>query len=148
MEQVTDWFVGGKNYTYHDLFHYMDGDVLMISTILLLCAGVFSGYFIIAWRWSTASKATPDSDAKKALNDLKWIFILCGICGYLWVCLESVWPAWRLYALFLAGLNFFTWRYVSRLTALDGVYEHLKDKQSLFEEISTLREQIKELQKR
>lgn len=147
MSKFFDWFAGGTEYQYHNLFHCLDGDLLTISMVLLLCIGVFTGYFVIAWRWSVAAIASPDSDAKKALQDLKWIFIFCSVCGYAWVCMEALWPAWRLYIIFLVFLNFFTWRYVLRIHALEGVYKHLRDKDQYIQEIELQRVEIESLKK-
>ena len=131
MSGLIRWFTGGEHYQYHTLFHCMDHDIVSITLAIILCAGVFTGYLVIAYRWSKAAKLAPQSEAKGALNDLKWIFLLCASCGYLWVILEAVWPAWRLYLIALLGLNFFTWRYVVRIDGLESIYKYLKDRDDL-----------------
>lgn len=147
MKRFLEWFTGGEYYNYHTLFHCMDNDLVSMAIVIILCAGVFSGYLVIAYRWYRAAMSAPDSQAKKALNDLKWIFLFCACCGYLWVILEAVWPAWRLYMIFLALLNFYTWRYVLRIEALEKVYNYLKDRDDLIQEIEKKNAEIEKLQR-
>lgn len=139
MDSFLEWFTGGEHYNYHTLIHCMDHDMVSIAIVVLLCIGVFSGYMAIAYRWLKAAEEAPESEAKKALNDLKWIFLFCGVCGYLWVVLETVWPAWRFYMFFLAALNFYTWRYVIRVDSLERIYRYLKDHDMLVKEIEDLK---------
>lgn len=145
MEQFSDWFTGGELYNYHNLIHCMDHDYVTITLVVILCVGVFTGYMVIAYRWFEAASEVPESQAKSALNDLKWIFLLCGVCGYLWVILETVWPAWRFYMFFLAALNLFTWRYVIRVDSLDRIYRYLKDRDDLVKEIEMKQQEIEKL---
>lgn len=146
MESIINWFTGGDAHQYHTLFHCLDGDGVVMALAIILCSGIFIGYWIIASRWSAAAGKSKASDARKALNDLKWIFILCGICGYLWVILEAFWPAWRLYLLFLAALNFVTWRYVLRsIKGLESVYRYLEDRDLIVREIIFQKEEIARL---
>lgn len=147
MQDVLNWFTGGDAYDYQTLFHCMDHDLVTITLVISLCVAVFSGYLIIAYRWSRAARDAPDSQAAKALGDLKWIFILCAICGYLWVILESLWPGWRLYMIALALLNFFTWRYVLRVEALDQIYAYLRDRDSLVKELEEKQREINRLER-
>lgn len=147
MKEFFGWFTGGEIYSYHNLFHCMDNDIVTITIVVLLCVGVFTGYMFIAYRWFDAACDVPDSEAKSALNDLKWIFIFCGICGYLWVILETVWPAWRFYMFFLMALNFVTWRYVIRVDSLDRIYRYLKDRDDLVREIEMKQLEIEKLQR-
>ena len=147
MSEFLAWFTGGANYTYHNLIHCMDGDYVMIGLVVAACIGVFAGYMMIAYKWSMAAKAAPDGEAKSALTDLKWIFLLCGICGYLWVVMEVFWLAWRAYFIFLLALNFFTWRYVLKsIKGLEQVYSYLQDRDQLVREIIQQRAAIKRLE--
>ena len=147
MGRFIEWFTGGEHYTYHNLFHCIDNDLVTITIVVMLCIGIFSGYMVIAYRWFEAAKSAPESDARKALNDLKWIFIMCGACSYLWVVLETVWPAWRLYMIGMAILNFFTWRYVIRIDSLERIYLYLRDKDDLIKEIEDKQRIIEKLQR-
>ncbi|MCK6418101.1 MAG: hypothetical protein L6Q57_04070 [Alphaproteobacteria bacterium] len=149
MNSIIQWFRGGENFHYHNLIHCMDHDYIMIVLVIAACIGVFTGYMMIARKWSEAARAAPDSEAKKALTDLKWIFIFCALCGYMWVVMEVLWPAWRLYFIFLIALNFFTWRYVLRsIRGLEKVYTYLKDRDQLIREIMTQKNEIQDLQRR
>jgi len=145
MAEFFKWFTGGAYYHYHTLVHCMDYDYVTLTIVLILCAGVFTGYLAIAWQWSRSAKKAPDSSAKRALQDLKWIFIICAVCGYLWVFLELFWPAWRFYMIFLALLNLFTWRYVLRNNMMNKVYDCLKDRSDLISEIEEQRKEIDKL---
>lgn len=147
MEKLIGWFTGGEYFDYHLLFHCMDGDLFTMTIVLLLCLGVFSGYLIIARRWSIAAATSPPTDGQRALNELKWIFIFCSICGYMWIILEAVWPAWRLYIFFLFALNVFTWRYVFRIQGLEEVYSWLREKDDLIKQLEHQREEIERLRK-
>lgn len=147
MNAFIKWWTGGAEYHYHNLFHCMDNDLVSIALVVILCVGVFSGYLVIAYRWSKASNAVPDSDAKKGLNDLKWLFILCGVCSYLWVILELVWPAWRFYMLLLFLVNIVTWRYVIRGDAMSTLYQYLKDRDDLVKEIEEKKAEIERLKR-
>ena len=147
MNDLLNWFTGGARYSYKTLLHCMDHDMVTITLIISLCVAVFTGYLIIAYRWSSASRNAPDSDASKALNDLKWIFILCAVCGYLWVILDAVWPGWRLYMFALAALNYFTWRYVLRVEALDQIYSYLRDRDALVRELEEKQREIERLER-
>lgn len=147
METFFQWFTGGSDYSYHTLSHCLDGDYLTIALAILLCCGVFVGYLVIAWRWSQAAKAAPDSNIKSALTELKWIFIFCGLCGYSWVVLEAVWPAWRLYIFFLFALNVYTWKYVFRIKHIEELYSYLKEKDNLVGQVRRQKEEIAMLKK-
>lgn len=147
MSNLLQWFTGGETYNYHNLFQCMDNDLVTLTLVVSLCVGVFSGYLIIAYRWFKAAKEAPESEAKQALQDLKWIFILCATCGYLFVILKTVWPAWRFYMFFLALLNYFTWRYVLRIEALDTIYSYLKDRDDLIKENQAKQEEIERLER-
>ena len=142
MIEWLDWFRGGTYYTYHTLKHCMDGDLLTLSIVVFLCIGVFSGYLVIAYRWHNAAKKVPDSAAKKGLQDLKWIFILCAVCSYLWVILEVFWPGWRLYMIVLAALNVYTWRYVLRENSMEKLYRYLQDRDELVKKIEMQEEEL------
>lgn len=147
MEDFLQWFTGGERYMYKTLVHCLDNDLVTIALVVSLCITVFCGYLIIAYRWSRAARNAPDSEASKALSDLKWIFILCAICGYLWVILDLFWPGWRLYVIVLAALNFMTWRYVLRIEGLDQIYSYLRDRDSLVQELEEKQREIERLER-
>ena len=147
MNDLLNWFTGGERFIYKTLMHCLDHDMVTIALVVSLCLSVFIGYLIIAYRWSRAARNAPDSGASKALSDLKWIFILCAVCGYLWVILDLFWPGWRLYAIVLTALNFMTWRYVLRVEALDQIYAYLRDRDSLVRELEEKQREIDRLER-
>lgn len=147
MTDFLNWFTGGERYNYKTLMHCLDHDLVTLALVVFLCVAIFTGYLIIAYRWSRAAVAAPDSEASKALNDLKWIFILCAVCGYLWVILDVFWPGWRLYVLFLTALNLITWRYVLRVEALDQIYAYLRDRDTLVRELAEKQLEIDRLER-
>ncbi|MDA7787760.1 hypothetical protein N8940_00820 [Sphingomonadaceae bacterium] len=147
MADFLNWFTGGDRYVYKTLMHCLNHDLVTLALVVSLCVAVFTGYLIIAYRWSRAAKDAPDSEASKALNDLKWIFILCAVCGYLWVILDVFWPGWRLYVIILAALNFITWRYVLRIEALDQIYVYLRDRDTLVRELADKQREIDRLER-
>ena len=125
----------------------LDNDIITITLIIILSIIIFSGYLFIAYKWSKAENEVPNSEAKKALNDLKWTFIICATCGYLFVLVKTVWPAWRLYAILMMLLSFVTWRYVLREESMDLIYRHLKDREDLVREIEKQQSIIKKLER-
>ena len=54
--------------------------------------------------------------------ELAWIFLWCAVCGYAMSILMFFWPAYRLLALFLIVLNWWTWKFVSRLDGFRSVF--------------------------
>ena len=145
MTEFIQWFRGGSYYHYHNLIHCMDSDYVTLTIVVLLCFSIFAGYIMIAYRWSMISKALPDGPSKRALNDIKWIFIFCGICGYGWLILEIFWPAWRLYMILLTLLNIFTWRYVLMQGLLEALYSYLKQRDDVIQKINDQQETIDQI---
>lgn len=72
---------------------------------------VASGYLriFVFWRQCYLSEEPCDRDGK--LMDLAWMFAICATCGYVMSTLIFFWPAYRLLALLMVGLAFFTWRF-------------------------------------
>ena len=83
--------------------------------LLTLSAVVIVGYARIFWFWRRAYRDERPGDRNKKLMDLAWIFMWCAICGYLSAMVMFFWPGYRLVALCLAPLAFFTWRFASNL---------------------------------
>lgn len=138
MENIAAWFSGSNVGGYHTLMHCMQGDMLWIIAVCTLSITVLAGYFVIAWFWRRSEKTAGDSTSVHQLRLLRWIFILCGICGYGYVLLETVWPAWRLDAALLAVLATVTWRYAYRARGLGVVYADLKRLKELEEGIRSV----------
>jgi len=121
---VLDWFTGGDT-PYMTLLHCMNGDTFWIAVTVILDLTVAAGYVWIALHWSRNERTLPDIPAKSALRSLRNIFLLCGICGYLFIPIKMVWPAWRLYDIFLLFLAYSTWKYAWGAKSLRVIYREL-----------------------
>src|SRR5207247_378630 len=86
---------------------------------------VAAGYVVIAYHWWKNQKHLPPTPAKTALQTMRNIFVFCGICGYMFIPIKMVWPAWRLYDFFMAGLVYFTWKYAINAKNLKVIYNEL-----------------------
>lgn len=76
---------------------------------------MIAGYARIFVFWRRSYLEERPDDRNKKLMDLAWIFLLCAICGYASSIMMFVWPAYRLLALSLVPLAFFTWRFCGNL---------------------------------
>ncbi len=124
IQNLLRWFSGGST-PYHTLQHCMQNDNLWITATVLLDLLVAAGYVMIAYHWWTNQKRLPPGPAKSALANMRNIFLFCGICGYIFIPIKMVWPAWRLYDFFLAILVFFTWRYALSTRQFKVIYSEL-----------------------
>ncbi len=124
LSEFVQWFAGGAK-SYHDLSHCMRNDYFWIGVTIALDLAVAGGYVVIAAHWRRSGQGLIKSPARKALSELKNIFILCGVCGYVFIPIKMFWPAWRLYDIVLAVLVYFTWRYALRARSLKVIYENL-----------------------
>ncbi len=121
--RVIDWFAGSGNYM--TLKHCMGGDNFWIGLTVTLDFAVAAGYGLIAIHWWRNQKLLQNVNARRALGRMRDIFFFCGICGYLFIPIKMVWPAWRLYDMFLAVLVYVTWRYAWGAKELKVVYTEL-----------------------
>ena len=136
------WFAGGPD-GYMSLIHCMKDDTFWITLTVLLDVAVALGYVLIARHWWENEKSLPESQAKVALGNMKWIFLFCGTCGYLFIPIKMFWPAWRLYDFFMIGLVFFTWRYALNARQLRVVYHELGRTKQLAYELEESRAESK-----
>lgn len=134
------WFSGGER-QYHTLYQCMMGDNLWIAITVILDLAVATGYALIAKHWWDNSRLLPPTPAKRALGNLRNIFLFCGICGYLFIPIKMFWPAWRLYDIFLAALVFFTWRYAIGARDLKVIYKELGQSTQLQEDLDKSRDE-------
>jgi signal transduction histidine kinase len=134
LTSVMEWLAGGAT-PYHTLYRCMQGDVPWLVAVVALDVLVVTGYVVIALHWQRNQRLLPNSPAKKALSDLRTIFLLCAACGYLFVPLKLVWPAWRLLAILLLPLAFVTWRYALSAQSLRVVYRGLSRAERLEREL-------------
>ena len=134
------WFTNeGK---YHTLDHCMAGDVPWIALVLILCGIIAFGYFVIAVKWWNAERTSEATRERDALRDLRLIFSLCAVCGYVWPWVDLVWPAWRLQALMLALLAFFTIRYAMSPISVNVVYDALVERKELIDQVKIMQRQM------
>ncbi len=118
------WFSGGPD-GYMSLHHCLKGDTFWIALTVILDVAVALGYVMIARHWWVNEKSLPESQAKRALGDMKRIFLFCGTCGYLFIPIKMFWPAWRLYDISLIVLVYVTWQYAFNARHLRVVYHEL-----------------------
>ena len=122
---ILDWFTGGER-QYMNLIHCMNHDTLWIGITVTLDIAVAAGYLLIAKHWATnARRLDKNHPAYQPLATLRNIFIFCGLCGYVFIPVKMVWPAWRLYDFFMLVLVYFTWRYALRARGLNVIYTEL-----------------------
>lgn len=139
LTSITDWLAG--NGRYMNLIHCMDHDMLWIITTVVLDLAVAAGYVVIAMHWWKNQRLLPDIPAKRALAQMRNIFIFCGLCGYIFIPIKMFWPAWRLYDMFMLALVWFTWRYAWNAGQLRVVYRELGRSNQLEKDLEQSREE-------
>ena len=137
------WFTGGADHAYMTLAHCMAHDRLWITITIVLDLAVASGYLWIARHWWQNQRLLKNVRAKAALGRMRNIFIFCGLCGYLFIPIKMVWPAWRLYDMFLVVLVYFTWRYALGARDLKVIYHELNRSEALALELDSSREEAR-----
>jgi signal transduction histidine kinase len=141
---LADFFGWFTNYgRYNTLFHCMSEDVLWVAITVVLDVAVATGYIVIARHWWANSRGLGDSPAKRALGTIRNIFVFCGICGYLFIPVKMLWPAWRLYDIVMAFLVYFTWKYAWSSKDLRVVYNAIGRSEKLAAELAETREQAR-----
>ena len=120
---LFDWFAGDGRYM--NLVHCMGHDHGWIALTIVLDLTVAAGYAAIAMHWWKNQRTLPAVPAKRALGNMRNIFLFCGLCGYVFIPVKMVWPAWRLYDMFMVVLAYFTWRYAWGARDLKVLYTEL-----------------------
>ena len=138
---VRDWFAG--NGRYMDLTCCMGYDYPWIAVTIALDFAVAGGYVLIALHWWRNSRFLPPTPAKRALSNLRNIFLFCGVCGYVFIPVKMVWPAWRLYDMVMLVLAWYTWRYAWGARDLKVVYSELGRSTQLANDLQESREESK-----
>lgn len=133
--EFVGWFAGGPD-PYMTLVHCMNHDWVWIGITVALDLTIAAGYVMIARHWRRNELELPDSPAKRALSNMKAIFLFCGLCGYLFIPIKMFWPAWRLYDAFLLVLAYFTWRYALGARTLAVVYRQLRRTDQLAQDLA------------
>lgn len=125
LKAFFQWFAGGSDHHYHRLFNCMGHDTFWAVTTVVLDLTVAAGYAVIAYHWWDNQRRSPNTPAKAALRNMRNIFILCAACGYIFIPLKMVWPAWRLYDIVIVFLVYYTWRYAWGAKGLKVIYNEL-----------------------
>jgi len=133
IRQFIAWCAGDGRYM--PLPHCMDHDTPWMIVTVSLDLSIALGYMLIAVHWWRNAWHLPQVPGKRALGNLRNMFIFCGICGYLFIPIKMVWPAWRLYDMFLAVLAIITWRFVLGARDLRVVYSAIGHSNKLAEEL-------------
>jgi len=144
LSSFFQWFAGGEN-GYMTLRHCMNHDTFWIAVTVGLDFCVAGGYLLIAshW-WKNQKRLDSNHPAYKALGELRNIFLFCGLCGYAFIPVKMVWPAWRLYDMFMMVLVYTTWRFALRSRNLQVVYTELSKNQQLQADLEESRAQSKQ----
>jgi len=143
LTHLFQWFAGGDS-PYMRLSQCMSGDVFWIVLTIGLDIAVAAGYLLIALHWWQNCKSMPATPARAALNNMRNIFLFCGICGYAFIPIKMVWPAWRLYDLFMLVLVYFTWQYAWSARDLKVIYSELGRSNKLAEDLERTREESRQ----
>jgi signal transduction histidine kinase len=143
IQSLSDWFTGGPH-QYHTLFMCMNGDVLWIAITVSLDLAVAIGYALIAMHWWKNQMHVPPTPARRALGNIRNIFIFCGICGYTFIPIKMFWPGWRLYDIFLMVLVYFTWKYALQAKDLKVVYNELGRSNELAKDLQKSRDESRQ----
>ncbi len=140
---LLHWFSGGSN-QYMTMRCCMNSDWFWIVLTVTLDVAVAAGYAMIALHWWRNSRRLPPSPAKKALGNMRDIFLFCGICGYTFIPIKMVWPAWRLYDMFMIILVYITWKYAWSARDLKVIYRELGRTDQLAEDLRRSREESRQ----
>jgi len=92
-----------------------DTDWTWVWLLVALNVLVIAGYMKIFIFWRRAYLQEELQDRNKKLMDLAWIFMFCACCGYISSIMLFFWPGYRLLALALCPLAFFTWKFAANL---------------------------------
>lgn len=125
------------------LYHCMSHDTLWVTLTIILDVAVAAGYGVITTHWWKNQRMLPVSPARTALANMRNIFMFCGICGYAFIPIKMVWPAWRLYDLFMLALVFYTWRYALNAKDLRVIYTAVGRSDKLAADLAESREESK-----
>jgi signal transduction histidine kinase len=147
---VLDWFAGGPGHNscdpeagYTTLWHCMKHDTFWVTVTVILNVLISIGYWRISYLWKQQERELEDGPEKRSMNNLKNIFLFCGVCGYLFIPIKLFWPAWRLYDFVILILVYFTWSFAITGKGLKVVYSRLKHTYQLEQDIAATRAESK-----
>lgn len=93
-----------------------------ILLLIGLSLGVIAAYVRIYLFWCKSYFAEDPRDRNPRLMDLAQIFLWCAVCGYATSVLMFFWPAYRLVAVCLVFLAFWSWRFAFNLSGFRGAF--------------------------
>jgi signal transduction histidine kinase len=143
VSQFFDWFSGGAH-PYMRLADCMNHDNFWVALTVSLDLAVAAGYLLIALHWWRNCRSMPNTPARGALNNMRNIFVFCGLCGYVFIPIKMIWPAWRLYDLFMLALVYWTWRYAWNARDLKVIYSELGRSTKLAQDLDKMREESRQ----
>jgi signal transduction histidine kinase/ActR/RegA family two-component response regulator len=111
---ALDFFTGWGSYmprTHCVVTQTGETDWAWVVFLIVFNAIIIVGYLRIFSFWRRAYLAEQERDRNKKLMQLAWIFLFCAVCGYVSSIVLFFWPAYRLLAIMLVPLGFFTWRF-------------------------------------
>lgn len=143
-----EWFYTGSHGPYMRGWDCIMNDAFWGWANISLCILVIIGYLIIAYHWYSNLTMLKKGLAKQSLFNMVNIFLFCGICGYFFPIIKMWYPIWKLNAIFLLILNYFTWSYALNTPRLKVVYHELHEGTKLTEKVEqNKREKLEMLQK-
>ncbi|HEX8324284.1 MAG TPA: ATP-binding protein [Tepidisphaeraceae bacterium] len=120
-------------------------DWTWIGILLVLNLTVMIGYLKIFRFWRQCYLAEAPGDRNKKLMDLAGIFLLCATCGYGFFVITLVWPAYRLLAVFMVALSFFTWRFAADLSSFQLSFSAKRLHRELHESLKRRNDELEAL---
>lgn len=112
-----------------------------IIVLIALSLTVIAAYVRIYLFWCKSYFAEEPRDRNPRLMDLAQIFLWCAVCGYATSVLMYFWPAYRLVAVCLLFLAFWSWRFSwniagFRVAFTAGRYQRMVERDSLTDLLS------------
>ncbi len=93
-----------------------------IITLIFLSLTIIAAYVKIYLFWYKSYFSEEPRDRNPRLMDLAQIFLWCAVCGYATSVLMFFWPAYRLVAVCLLFLAFWSWRFCLNLSGFRAAF--------------------------
>lgn len=133
--KLWHWLIGSDLIPAYECMRH---DAPLITAVILLNAAVAVGYLWIAILWRRARQNSPDSEAKRSLTKLIYIFLFCGLNGYAFTIIRIFIPLWRPYVFSLAMLVIITWWYVVKAGNLRIIFRALDRERAVSDKIVSI----------
>ncbi len=143
-----DYFTGDGGYMPRThCMHTAEGgiDWPWVVGLITLNVIVIAGYLRIFVFWRRAYLAETPTDRNHKLMDLAWIFLWCAVCGYISSIMVFFWPAYRLLAICLIPLGYFTWRFARDLGGFRLALQAKRLERELRESLEARNEELERL---